>query len=180
MGLQLIAPPVEEPVALADLKADLRIAHTDDDAQLDRLNAEAREWVEQRTEWQLALKTWELTIDYFPADELLLPLRPIGEVLSIHYNDVAGFEQIMPVTDYYLDNAGEFGWVFPNVAWPATLDAVNAVRVEFTAGFADSELAPRALKSAITLQVQELYDGTDPTRVTRINDLMQNYYLMVA
>jgi uncharacterized phiE125 gp8 family phage protein len=180
MGLQLIAPPVEEPVDILDLKSDLRVTHTDDDVQLARLNAEAREWIESKTEWQLALKTWELTIDYFPAAEILLPLRPVGGIVSIKYDNSEGFEQTLPPGDYYLDNAGEFGWVFPATSWPATLEAVNAVRVEFTAGYTDTELVPRALKSAITLQVAELYDGPDETRKARIRDFMEPYMLVLA
>lgn len=182
MGLKLIAPPVSEPVPLADLKAELRVTHSDDDAQLERLNGEAREWVEIRTEHQLALKTWELTLDHFPVDELYLPLRPIVGVTSIKYDDAAGLEQTMPPGDYFTDAAGEWGWIFPiaGVAWPATLNAVNSVRIVFTAGYDDPALAPGPLKSAVALQVAELYDGPDATRQARIGDLLANYYLLVA
>src|SRR4051794_32807573 len=140
MGLNVIAQPVEEAVELADLKQDLRIAHTDDDARLNRLNAEAREWVETRAERQLALKTWEFTIDYFPAAEIYLPLRPVDAVVSIKYDDAQGMEQIFPPSSYYLDNVSEYGWLFAVDAWPVTLDAVNAVRIVFTAGYSDQAL----------------------------------------
>jgi len=180
MGLNVIAPPVEEPVPIEDIKADLRVSHSDDDAQLTRLTGEAREWVEQRVQRELALKTWQFTIDYFPEAEIVLPHRPINSVVSVKYDNAAGFEETMPAGAYYLDNASEPGWLFPVTAWPATLDAVNAVRITYMAGYGDPALVPSALKSAVTLMVQELYDGPDGGRQARINDLMQNYYLMVA
>lgn len=179
-GLVVIAPPAEEPVALDELKADLRVTHTDDDVQLGRLNAEAREWVETRTQRELALKTWELTLDAFPADGILLPLRPIAGVLAVKYDDAAGAEQTMPTAGYTVDTSSEPGWVLPVTTWPATRGGVNAVRVEFTAGYADSELVPRPLKSAIVLQAAELYDGPDSGRQARLRDLLENFYLMVA
>jgi uncharacterized phiE125 gp8 family phage protein len=180
MGLQVIAPPVEEPVPIEDIKADLRVSHNDDDAQLTRLTAEAREWVEQRVQRELALKTWEFTIDYFPSAEIILPHRPINSIVAVKYDDVDGYEQTLPPAEYYLDNASEPGWLFPVTGWPATLDAVNAVRVTYMAGYADPALMPAALKSAVTLMVQELYDGPDGGRQTRIRDLLMNSYLMVA
>jgi uncharacterized phiE125 gp8 family phage protein len=180
MGLQVIAPPVEEPVDLADLKAALRVSHTDDDVLLAAMLAEARESIEVRTERQLARKTWLLTIDSFPTFEIVLPHRPIDSIVSVEYDDSAGLEQTMPATDYFLDNASEPGWLFPVSSWPATLSAVNAVRVTYMAGYSDPALVPGPLKSAIVLQTQELYDGPDGTRQARIRDLMQPYFLMVA
>ena len=180
MGLQVIAPPVEEPVDLADLKAVLKVNHTDDDALLAMQLAEAREWVEVRTERQLALKTWLLTIDDFPTAEIVLPHRPINSVVSMQYDAPDGFEQTLPASAYYLDNASEPGWLFPVTNWPATISAVNTVRVTYMAGYGDPALVPAPLKSAIALQTQELYDGPDGTRQARIRDLMYPYYLMVA
>lgn len=180
MGLQLVAPPVEEPIELADLKAALKVSHTDDDALLAAMLAEAREAIEIRTQRELAQKTWQLTIDYFPADEIILPHRPVDSVVSVKYDDAEGFEQTMPPGDYYLDNASEPGWLFAVSSWPATLDAVNAVRIAYLTGYSDPALVPGPLKSAIVLQTQELYDGPDGARQARIRDLMQPYFLMVA
>jgi len=180
MGLQVIAPPVEEPIDLADLKAALKVSHVDDDALLAAMLAEARETIEVKTERQLARKTWLLTIDYFPAAEIILPHRPIDSVVSVKYDDSAGLEQTMPPSDYFLDSASEPGWLFPVTSWPATLDTVNAVRVAYMAGYSDPALVPGPLKSAIVLQAQELYDGPDGARQARVRDLMQPYYLMVA
>jgi uncharacterized phiE125 gp8 family phage protein len=179
-ALVLIAPPVDEPVAIEELKADLRVTHTDDDVQLGRLNAEAREWVETRTQRQLALKTWELVLDAFPAAEILLPLRPVVGVVAVKYDDAAGAEQTMPAAGYTVDTSSEPGWVLPVTTWPATSGGINRVRVEFTAGYSDYELIPRPLKSAIVVQAAELYDGPDSTRQVRLRDLLQNYLLMVA
>ena len=180
MGLQVIAPPVEEPIELADLKAALKVSHTDDDALLTAMLAEAREMIEISTQRELARKTWLLTIDYFPAAEIILPHRLVDSVVSVKYDDLAGLEQIVPPANYFVDSASEPGWLFPVSSWPATLDTVNAVRIAYMAGYSDPALVPGPLKSAVVLQTQELYDGPDGARQSRIRDLMRPYYLLVA
>jgi uncharacterized phiE125 gp8 family phage protein len=175
----LITPPAAEPVPLSDVKADLRIDHDDDNAKLERYLAEAREWVERRTGHEVAEKTWELVIDYFPDDEMRLPRRPVLGIESIKYDDESGVEQTLAEADYFLDSASdEAAWVFPTEAWPTVLDAVNSVRVQFRTGYDDPALVPAPLKSAIRLRVQELYDGADNAR--GIDATLTNYYTMVA
>src|SRR5262245_7291392 len=135
MGYRLITPPVLEPLTLAEIKADLRIDHSNDDATITRNMAEAREWLERRLQTKMLTQTWEYIFDAFPSDhvEVKLPFGPVQEIVQIAYDDALGVEQIMLPDDYYLDDVSyevnHRPWVFPTVAWPTTLDAINAVRV---------------------------------------------------
>src|SRR5262245_36044175 len=113
MGIRLIAPPSDPPLTLAELKGGLRVDHDLDDALLTRYMAEATTWVETITGKKLMPQTWEYVIDSFPGYEIKLPLRPVQSIVSVKYDDIEGFEQTIPETEYYLDDASEYAWLFP-------------------------------------------------------------------
>lgn len=182
MGYRLITPPTLEPLTLAELKADLRIDHANDDATLTRTLQEAREWIERRLQTKMLTQTWEYIFDAFPVNEIRLPFGPVQEITQIAYDDLEGLEQIIPDTDYYLDavsySVNHQPWVFPIVAWPATLSAVNAARVQFIAGYATAAEVPPTLRAAVRLKVRELFDGDDTA--AQVNNMLTNYDLLLA
>lgn len=165
MGYRIITPPTVEPISLAEIKQDLRIDHPDSDESLTRMMAEAREWLETRLQFKLLTQTWEFVIDSFPVAEIRLPFGPVQTIASVKYDDADGLEQTIDPADYFLDNASfrviPEPWLFPALSWPVTLDAVNAVRIRFVAGYATPALVPGPAKSAFRLKVRELYDGDD-------------------
>ena len=182
MGLRLITPPVAEPVSLAEVKADLRIDHTDDDVRLARLITEARQSIDgPRTSFMRSLmpQTWELVLDGYPISEIRLPTAPVASITSIKYDDADGVEQTISANDYYLDEASEPPWVVPAATgWPVgTLAAVNAVRVRFVSGYANADAVPGDIKGAIRLKVQQAYDGTDTSKT--VWDLLSQWRLFL-
>jgi uncharacterized phiE125 gp8 family phage protein len=181
MGLRLITPPADEPLSLSEVKANLHIDHTDDDAVLTQIIAEAREWMEDRVQQKFMTQTWELVIDYFPANEVLFPIRPVQSITGVFYRDTDGVEQTVLADDYYLDNLSSDAWLFPvsDVAWPTDLlDAVNAVRIRFVAGYESAARVPGAIKRALHLKVRELYEETDT--VQAVNNLLMNQIRLEA
>ena len=180
MGLRLIKPPAAvEPLSLEGLKQALRVDHTDDDVVLATYLTAAREWVERRIQRKIALETWELVIDYFPENEIMLPFGPVVSIVSIKYDDTLGFEQTISPDDYELDNTNPIPWVFSDSGWPTnTFDSFNAVRVRFVAGFEAPQEAPHPMVAAVTLKTKEFYDGENTTAA--VDNLLMNYYTMVA
>jgi uncharacterized phiE125 gp8 family phage protein len=169
MALRLITPPTVEPLTLAEVKAHLRVDHTDEDSiialylQAARMNLEGPEGFLGRA---IVTQVWELVIDAFPESEIKIPLPPLQTVDSIRYDDPAGDEQIVDTTDYWVDNVSEPGWVVPTTMWPTPLDAVNAVRIRFTAGYPPDTASPPDLttnipfdiKAGILLHVGSMYE----------------------
>lgn len=95
---------------------------------------------------------WEVVLDAFPHEiELFYP--PATDIVSITYTDGAGDTQTMAPADYYLDSDSLPNWVLPvyGTDWPTTLDTANAVRVRYTAGYADAASVPGPIKEAIML-----------------------------
>jgi uncharacterized phiE125 gp8 family phage protein len=176
MLLRLITPPAAEPLSLAELKADLRVDHSDHDASLTRFLAEARSWVERRTQRAFLTQTWEAVLDVFPRYEIELPLLPVQSITSVKYDDVDDVEQTLVLdTDYRFAN----GRVYPVEAWPSTFaQGSNTVRIRFVAGYATAAEIPRPLISAVRLKVTELYEGA-PVGAA-INSLLENYIQITA
>lgn len=177
MELRVVTPPTVEPVTLPEIKADLRISHTDDDVRLARHISEAREFIETRIQYKLAEQTLEYTIDEFPISIISLPAGPAKSVTSVLYDDTDLVEQTVDPATYYLQSVLRQPRIFPTGTWPTAVDRVGAVRIQYVAGLEPDEV-PLPIKSALRLKIQELYDGDDKSRA--INDLLTNYYTMVA
>jgi uncharacterized phiE125 gp8 family phage protein len=136
----LITPPPVEPISLAEAKAHLRVDHTDDDAMIEIYIRAAREYVEGPYGFlgrALVTQTWRLTLDEFPDNEIQILLPPLQSVVNIYYDDSAGNEQTIDSDLYYVDTVSQPGWVVPiaSASWPTPLDAINAVRIDFVAGY---------------------------------------------
>lgn len=159
MGLKLITPPALEPVTLAEAKLHLRVDGTDEDALITVLISSARRHAEHVTERAFVTQTWELAIDKFPAAEILLPKPPLVSIASVSYDDAAGVEQVMSPTAYTTDLYQEPGWLFPanGTAWPDTLDAANAVRVRYVAGYGTPGDVPENIRQWMLLRIGALY-----------------------
>lgn len=162
MGLKLITLPAEEPVSLAEAKAQLRVATNDQDDYIGALIKAARQQIDGQDGWlgrALITQTWELTLDSFPVSEIRIPLPPLQSITSVKYDDSHGLEQTINAADYTVDTSQPFAWIIPNSAnaWPATLNAINSVRVRFVAGYGAAAAVPEPIRQAILLSVRRLY-----------------------
>src|SRR5262245_51885551 len=128
MALRLISGPTVEPITLTEAKAHLRVDHTADDTLIAMYIAAARTDCEEWTARAFVAQTWELVLDEFPDDEILLPRPPLQSVESIKYDDADGLEQTLATTEYAVDDASQPGWVVPvTTGWPSsTFEGINA------------------------------------------------------
>lgn len=164
MALQTIIAPVTTPLTLAEVKAHLRVTHTDEDSLIQIYSHAATATCENWMGRALVKRTYRLTVDSFNADGIVLPMPPLIEVLSVTYDDADGAEQTLVVgTDYFVDDANQPAWVLNIADWPTPMDTANAVRIEYTAGYVDDGLSPMVglipwdIKAAILLTVGKLY-----------------------
>jgi uncharacterized phiE125 gp8 family phage protein len=129
MAITVTSPPAALPVTLAEAKAYARVV--DDDDLIESLIFAARDHVEQATGRIMVATTFELTLDEFPDNEILLPRSPLLTVASVKYDDTDGNEQTLSTSDYTVDTASEPGWIVPSTdtRWPTTFDGINAVRI---------------------------------------------------
>lgn len=162
MTLRLKTGPVSEPVSLAEAKAFARRTTATEDALFTALITAARQVCENEIQRALLPQSWEKTLDVFP-DEIELPYPPVTSVTSLKFNDVDGNPQTLNPTSYRLDSASEPAWIVPafGLTWPATHASVNAVTVEYVAGYANAAAVPEAIKTWIKLMVNHYYENRE-------------------
>jgi len=99
-GLQILTPPVGEPVSLCEAKQWARIFTPDDDALVQGLIVSARKYVEETYNLSLVSRTYRTTIDRFPR---------YSSSAVWQYNSDAIWQQRLPVTQlsgqWYPDRA---------------------------------------------------------------------------
>lgn len=163
-----------------------------DDATLLRMIRTSREEVEAMTRRSLVQQTLRLSLSDFPVDidtwgarsararalsvvAIRLARPPVASVVSVKYYDAANALVTVDPIDYYVtdEEVPELRFVSTFVP-PTVYNRRDAVRIEYVAGYAPSgsplpatqeEYAaniPSALKDAIILGVQLLYDVLTP------------------
>jgi uncharacterized phiE125 gp8 family phage protein len=172
MIIETLEPPTDRIVSLAEMKAHLRVDHTDDDSLIDVYTIAA----EQRVDGPFgitgrAFRPQRLRASFgsFGA-KICLPFPPLISVDSIAYLDTNGVEQTFAETgNWRVIGAGtERGAeIVPlyGVVWPSLLSTSDAdlVRVAFTAGYysaasPENDRVPEIVKACVKLIVGDWYE----------------------
>ena len=166
LKLKLITAPTEEPVDLEEVKDQIRVDGTDQDAFLTSQISVARLHVEG-TELNRALvtQTWDYYLQDWPATNYIeIPLPPLQSITSIKYTDYLGAESTMSSSDYLVDTIAEPGRVYLkwDKSWPsASLQVVNPIVVRFVAGYGAASAVPEPIRQAILLAIGSLYENRE-------------------
>lgn len=160
MALKLITPASVLPVSVAEVKLSCRIDGAELDADIADMIQDAARLVSHETGQSLTEEVWELAYDCFPP-AFELTRVPVANVVSLKYI-AAGSEQTLVSTAYALDSADLYGphYVVPAVdaSWPSTDAVVNAVRLRYTAGYADAATVPGHLRRQVKINVAMMLD----------------------
>lgn len=156
-------PPTVEPVTVAEAKAQLRILHNEDDADLEFMIQVGREWAEDFCNTSFLYQSWVAQFSGWPEildRTVLLPRPPLSVVELVRYRDSDDeWVELSEETDYVVDEIegsirfrSAFG--FPVLSQ----DRVNPLEVVFRAGHGDvAEDVPLRLRQAVRLFVASNY-----------------------
>lgn len=190
MKSKVTIKPLVEPITLAELKAQLRITHSDEDARLNNLIVTARQMVEDYTGRKLINQTVTTYFDYWPCkrtDEdwdgiaygpsyfigsycpLRLPNPPLQSVTEVSFIDDQNNETVYDSSSYYANNHDDdrYGEVVinRNSQIPSiTPREFDSIKVEHVAGYGDDPTdVPWPLKQACLSVAVMLYgdEGCD-------------------
>ena len=102
----LLSGPAEEPVALAEAKAWLRVDGDDEDGLIATLVTAARVHVESVTGRALVTQSWRLVLDAWPADRMVrLPVAPLQSLTAIRAFDDLDDEHTVPLAQFTAETA---------------------------------------------------------------------------
>ncbi len=157
MSIILTAPPVVEPVSLADAKDHVRISHTNDDTYITALIAAARRTIESRTSLCMIQQGWSVFFDRWPYnDSVTIPLDPLIAITDIVLHGEDDTPATLDPAHYFVDK----------VTWPSRVvlrhgrstpqpgRVANGIEVKVTAGYGTTAASvPQELKQAVLLTV---------------------------
>jgi uncharacterized phiE125 gp8 family phage protein len=152
----------------ADIREQLMLPVSVSDGVLTRLIKVATQEVDGPEGWlgrALGAQVLEWRGERFPAswcDGIVLRCRPIGAIVSIAYDDIAGVAQTVVPADY--EKHGDEVFARRGFSWPATSGRPEAVRIRYEAGQPAGDV-PERIKHAIALRVGRLYRfaASDPS-----------------
>lgn len=181
-SLNLKTQPALEPVTLAEIKAHSVVDFVDDDALLDIYARTARERVEKDTGICLIDQVWLQGLECFE-DEIKLLKTPNATVVSIKYLDADGAEQTLATEDYAVGERFGVTRICPayGKSWPAIRAGLNAITIEFTAGFGeDGNAVPALLKQAIMVMAEHLYENRGVVSPVNLAPVPESYASLIA
>lgn len=165
-GLELFTAPAIEPITLTEVKEHLRIdsSNTSEDDFINTLIAAATVYYQSRSWRQLITATYKQYLEDFPAVGMELRKPPLQSVTSIKYEDINGVEQTLSSSVYQVDSKSEVGRIVlaDGESFPDTDEVINAVTIEYKAGYGDAASdVPALVKSVLKLIVAHLFENRD-------------------
>ena len=170
MELTIRTAPARPAISLGEAKRHLGVADNDRDVDIERMIAAATDMLCTSTGRALITTEYRLKMAGFCANDgftsfpIELPYPPIQTVDEITYYDVNGDEQTL--SDYQLVAGPQVpAKLYParagGLVWPVTqTDRVDAVTIDFTAGYGDTaDSVPAKAKQWLLLLVRHWYDN---------------------
>lgn len=158
MSRVVVIVPPEPIVDLADLKQHVKVEHDDDDALLIAYLAAATAHIDGPDGWlgrAIGLQTLEASMDGFVYDPILLPCRPVKDIVSIRYQDSGGVWRDLDPAMYELrDDMVGSAW---GKSWPSTRayrGPSSSVVIRYRAGY---EVVPAPIRVAVMMLAADLY-----------------------
>jgi uncharacterized phiE125 gp8 family phage protein len=165
--------PASEPVSVEEAKRHLRVFHDDDNDYLGAVISTARDHVEKYcgarwTEVELAANCDDW------CDLAFLPFSPLSGLTSISYVDTDGASATVDSALYEFRADARSIVLKPGYSWPARQHG-SRISVVVNAGAED---IPPAVKHAILLRVEDLYEhrgSEEDSKWSSFDSLLSNY-----
>jgi len=170
-------PTLDSVITVADLKAHLRVDHSDEDTLITSLRGAAISWIEDYCNTRLGDVTAVGYIDHFY--NARFPIGPVNSISSVTYKDAAGDTQTLATTKYWYDIKTKSARItFDNVP-DLYDDTFHAVQINMNIGYAEADV-PEPILHAIRLLVGHLYENRQQVSRTNVYELPLGIHSLVS
>ena len=184
--IELVTGPATEAFTAAEVKAQCRIDHTDDDTLIARLIKAARGCIDGPHGIGIAMvsQQWRMSLDAMPP-RIWIPMGPVLSIDSLTYLDDAGERQTLAAESYARRKELFGARIKPafNGTWPTVRCDYDSVQVTFTAGFegtGDSPVSldnvPDALRHAMLMLIAHWYENRETSVIGVVPVLLQHAF----
>lgn len=203
MNLTVVTAPTLKPFTLNRLYQQLRLdvqgspQEHDDDDTLNALMDVARAGCENIIKRSLLPQTLRLSMQSFPVSSdtyarwdrqaqpepvraIKLYRPPVIAVSHVKYYDSSNVLQTLDASSYFVtdDQVPELKFVSGFTA-PSVYDRPDAVRVEYTAGYANAALIPEPLQQWMLLQIGTMYESRQSVTEAKVMELPNRFTEML-
>lgn len=144
-------------ITTADLKAHLRVDHSDEDTFIEALRDAAVEYAESYCNVKLGDRTAVYYTDAFP-NYMEIPVGPVQAISGITYNTDRDTTATLDTSYYYYElvrQPARISFISPPSVEEYTH---NGVQIACTIGYPEADI-PKAIKHAIRLMVGHWYEN---------------------
>lgn len=174
--LELLDAPATTPITLAEVKDQLRVDGSDDDALLTRLIDVAVAYTDVKGALGQAMITqkWGQWANSTPPQTVSLILGPVTGVTAVKYYDTDGVLQTDTLSNYQVTGTEFATTIGPKSGfnWPVTQDRSDAIRIEYEIGYGETTAdVPQTIRHALMLLVGHWYDNRENTQMDELSNI---------
>ena len=117
---------------------------------------------EKLTARALITQTWQLKLDDWQSNRIILPRLDVQSISSIQYVDVNGATQTLANNQYTNTGLGN-RILIPSygVTWPSLRQHVDVVTITFVAGYGAASAVPQPIKRWMLLHISDLFENRE-------------------
>ncbi len=145
-------------VSLSEAKEHFKQYSDHEDDLIERNIDAATIYIESDIKRSILSRTFRLDMDCF-SRMVKLPYPPIASIVDVTYFDPDGDSQTVDSANYRLIGSGDQVEFDCSFNFPSVYSRLDAVSIQYVAGYETTDLIPSNLKAAIQLVALDMYEN---------------------
>lgn len=172
MIIARVAAPAVDALSVSDVKAQLRVTSSAEDAQIATIIEAVLSHVDGLGTLGRAMVTqdWAQWVSQAPGT-VTLRMGPFQSLVSVQYYDTDNALQTATLSDFETRLAGDFVTIAPKsgYSWPAAYTRPDAIKITYRAGYGDAAAdVPGSIRMAMLMLSSHLYQNREAVTETAL------------